>query len=85
MAVSLKKKNSKQFETFHIVSYNTIDDVKQNRLNTPKDSLVFRNTKLIRELLKAMYNIIFNSKIIIKGNKFSIFPKVTFIEFQKLY
>lgn len=70
ISVSLKGEDPKRTETFHVVSYYTIDDVKRNRLITPKDSLVFRNIKLNRELIKAMDNITLgNSKTVIKGNK----------------
>lgn len=76
ISVSLRRKNSKQQETFHVVSYYTIDDVRKNRLITPKDSLVFRNTKLSRELIQAMENIkLGNPKIITKEKNVSTSPE----------
>lgn len=76
ISVSLKRENSKQQETFHIVSYYTIDDVKKNRLMTPKDSLIFRNIKLNTELIKAMENIkLGNPKIITREKKASTSPE----------
>ena len=79
ISVSLRRGHSKQQETFHIISYYTIDDVKENRLITPKDSLVFRNIKLNRELIKAVENIkLGNPKIITKEKKISKTPENTY-------
>ena len=56
ISVSLKRPPYNYYENFHIVSYYTTEDVKQNRLITPKDSLFFRNVRPSNELITAMEN-----------------------------
>ena len=56
ISVSLKRPPYNYYENFHIISYYTTEDVKQNRLITPKDSLFFRNVRPSMELITAMEN-----------------------------
>jgi len=56
ISVTLKRPPYNYYENFHIVSYYTTEDVKQNRLITPKDSLFFRNVRPSLELITAMEN-----------------------------
>lgn len=73
ISVSLKRALLNHTETFHIISYYTIDDVKDNRLITPKDSLVFRNIKPTEELAIAMENTkLGNTKAMAKGGTNSL-------------
>lgn len=72
ISISLKRALLDHTETFHIISYYTIDDVKENRLITPKASLVFRNIKPSDELKIAMENTkLGNTKSLNKGNSIS--------------
>lgn len=72
ISISLKRALLNHTETFHIISYYTIDDVKENRLITPKASLVFRNIKPSDELTIAMENTkLGNTKPLTKGNSIS--------------
>lgn len=68
ISVNLKRPGVNYYENFHIISYYTVDDVKQNRLITPKDSLVFRNISPIPELITAMENTSLGN---VKGSKSS--------------
>ncbi|CCK72698.1 Mit1p KNAG_0L00770 [Huiozyma naganishii CBS 8797] len=54
ISVSMKRANLNSHENFHIVSYYTLNDVKQNRLVTVKDSPMFRDVAPIPALIDAM-------------------------------
>ncbi|CCF60668.1 hypothetical protein KAFR_0L00610 [Kazachstania africana CBS 2517] len=56
ISITLKRLPYSYYENFHIVSYYTVEDVKQNRLITPKDSLFFRDVRPCPELITAMEN-----------------------------
>ena len=56
ISVCLKRAGSSSFENFHIVSYYTLDDIKHNRLITPKSSIFLRDVRPSPEVITAMEN-----------------------------
>ena len=56
ISVCLRRSGSSSFENFHIVSYYTLDDIKHNRLITPKSSIFLRDVRPSPEVITAMEN-----------------------------
>ncbi|QLL33981.1 hypothetical protein HG536_0F03060 [Torulaspora globosa] len=56
MSVKFKDPRRNRVETLHLVSYYNVDDVNNQRLTRPRDSIFLKNVEPCAELLAAMEN-----------------------------